>query len=370
MKIIHCADIHLDSKMTSNLDGEKAKERKYEILSTFLEMISYAKTEEIKHIIIAGDLFDTNTFSAATRNSVKDAIISNNEINYYFIKGNHGGGDRFLESFDEIPENLHLFGEEWKSYTLNDDNFKIKIFGIELNDSNIGTVYSSLMLDPRDINIVTMHGQINEYQNSKKAEIISLNDLRNKNINYLALGHVHEYQKGELPPRGQYCYCGCLEGRGFDECGKHGFVVIDVNESEQTCSSEFIPFAKRNLYEISVDISDCVSTPDIKEKIKNAIESQKCKEKDLVKIVLIGEISLDCEKNTEHLTKYLMEQFYYAKIKDKTKIAVDYNDFELDASLKGEFVRLIKTQEELSEEEKAEIIKCGFQVLNGEEIEL
>lgn len=28
MKIIHCADLHLDSKMTSNLSKEQAKERK------------------------------------------------------------------------------------------------------------------------------------------------------------------------------------------------------------------------------------------------------------------------------------------------------------------------------------------------------
>ena len=28
MKIIHCADIHLDSKMESNLSKEKARERR------------------------------------------------------------------------------------------------------------------------------------------------------------------------------------------------------------------------------------------------------------------------------------------------------------------------------------------------------
>ena len=32
MKIIHCSDLHLDSKMKSNLDSMKAKERRDEIL--------------------------------------------------------------------------------------------------------------------------------------------------------------------------------------------------------------------------------------------------------------------------------------------------------------------------------------------------
>ena len=35
MKIIHCADLHLDSKMESNLDREAAGMRRDELLDTF-----------------------------------------------------------------------------------------------------------------------------------------------------------------------------------------------------------------------------------------------------------------------------------------------------------------------------------------------
>ena len=42
MKFIHCADIHLDSKMETNLSSQKAKERKKEILNTFERMVAYA----------------------------------------------------------------------------------------------------------------------------------------------------------------------------------------------------------------------------------------------------------------------------------------------------------------------------------------
>ena len=55
LKIIHCADLHLDSKMETNLDKEKAKERKNEILITFEKMVQYAKENDVKVIIIAGD---------------------------------------------------------------------------------------------------------------------------------------------------------------------------------------------------------------------------------------------------------------------------------------------------------------------------
>ena len=42
MKMIHCADLHLDSKMESNLDRDAANLRRDELLDTFEDMVTYA----------------------------------------------------------------------------------------------------------------------------------------------------------------------------------------------------------------------------------------------------------------------------------------------------------------------------------------
>ena len=52
MKIIHCADIHLDSKMSANLTKEKARERKTELLTTFQNMVTYGAEQGVAAIII------------------------------------------------------------------------------------------------------------------------------------------------------------------------------------------------------------------------------------------------------------------------------------------------------------------------------
>ena len=41
----------------------------------------------------------------------------------------------------------------------------------------------------------------------------------------------------------------------------------------------------------------------------------------------------------------------------------------LDESLKGEFVRIVRAAEDLSEEDKAQIVQYGIRALAGEEIE-
>ena len=92
MKIIHCADLHLDSKMTANLSKEQAKERKMEILRTFSRMVEYAKNNQVSVIIIAGDLFDTRTVSATARNLVRDVIIQNSDILSFLMRSGQAIG--------------------------------------------------------------------------------------------------------------------------------------------------------------------------------------------------------------------------------------------------------------------------------------
>ena len=100
-----------------------------------------------------------------------------------------------------------------------------------------------LELNREDFNIVMLHGQDSVRPGE---ELIALPLLRNKSIRYLALGHIHSYKCEKLDLDGRYCYCGCLEGRGFDECGEKGFVLLDINGDR--LSSEFIPFAYRKMH--------------------------------------------------------------------------------------------------------------------------
>ncbi len=369
MKIIHCADLHLDSKMTANLTSEQARERQAELLHTFKKMIAYARGMQVRAIIIAGDLYDKKSISKAARNAFYDGITENPEIDFYYLQGNHDA-DSFLNSLEEIPPNLKIFGNEWKTYIVNDSGSKnVTITGVELNQDNSNLIYSSLVLNTDLFNIVTLHGQDAEHISKEKVEVIGLSQLKNKGIDYLALGHVHAYKEGPLDRRGTFCYCGCLEGRGFDECGEHGFVVLDINEETKTCTRTFVPAASRNLYTVEVDVSGCMSTSDISKKISITLSEKAIEKKHLVKIVLMGNVDVECEKNIHYLTKEFESRFYFLKIYDETKIKIDYQDFRLDQSLKGEFVRTVMSATDISEEEKGIIIRYGIQALAGEEME-
>ena len=76
MKLIHCADIHLDSPMETHMTTEQASMRNTEIIHSFIRMTEYAKQNEVRVVIIAGDLFDGERIRTRTLVEILDAILS------------------------------------------------------------------------------------------------------------------------------------------------------------------------------------------------------------------------------------------------------------------------------------------------------
>ena len=254
------------------------------------------------------------------------------------------------------------FDNVWKQYGLSENSHRqIVISGIEIDQAETETIYSELNLNLDDFNIVMMHGQENSG--------IDLRRLKNRGIDYLALGHIHSYKEANLDNRAKYCYPGCLEGRGFDECGEHGFVLLDIDESTFTYETMFMPFASRLLYEVETDISECVTSPQIINKVRETLIHKGYIERSLIKVILTGEIAVDIEKNISMIETDLKRDFYFLKVIDNAKYKINYMDYEKDQSLKGEYIRLIMEDSSLDEVDKATIIRYGIQALTGKEME-
>ena len=357
MKIIHCADLHLDSKMLSNFNAQQASQRRLEILNTFENMIKFAVDNDVKVIIIAGDLFDTCEY---VYKKIKERVINNiknhPEIDFLYLKGNHDNNNYFDEIATVIP-NLKLFDKKVKSYFYGD----ICISGLEFS-KNVVEEYYNINLDENKFNIFVMHGQESLSFSNDGEELVNLTALKNKNIDYLALGHIHTYKYKPLDNRGYYCYSGCLEGRGFDECGEKGFVLLDIDG--HSFKHKFISISARTFYEVDVDITNASDENDIYVRVINNI--QQIDNKNIIKINLLGEIGSDIDIDVTYLTQKLSQEYYFVKIKDKTTTNINYDDYKNDISLKGEFVRLLETLD-IPQDKKNKIISTGIKALLGKE---
>ena len=352
MKIIHTSDLHLASKLSTRLPSSKIAARRRELTESFFRMCRDGINMGASAMIIAGDLFDTDKATKKDIDTVLSIIERAECMKFFYLPGNH---ERSLikASGEALPENLFIFDDDWTYFDIGD----VTVAGrCETTDD----AFETLKLDPVRKNIVVLHGDLRD--KTKMGGIIGLKDAADKNIDYLALGHYHTYASGRIDKRGVYAYSGAPEGRGFDEVGELGFSLVEA--SENGISHRFIPFAKRKLIVIDVDISGALRTHEVEAKINGALIG--IGEENIIRVNFIGERELELRCDKVFLEHKFSDRFFYLEIKDSSKLSTRAEDYKYDRSLKGEFIRLCLEDRSLSDEEKEKIIHCGLSALAGE----
>lgn len=351
MRLIHCADLHLDAPLTADFTAEQARLRRHELLHTFSRMVDYAEKHAVQAVLIAGDLFDRSTPNRATVHAVTDIMESHSGIDFFYLRGNHDAAFCWPQP---VPRNLHTFTDTWRSYTCGE----VTISGIEPTEPN--EWYNTLQLSAQACNIVLLHGTTGT---TSGTEQISLPLLRNRFIDYAAIGHVHAYRQKHLDARGVWAYAGCLEARGFDECGEKGFVLLDTAHGQIT--QTFVPFAQRTIHRRTVRVATDHTMMQCQDHVLR--ETADISNSDMVYVQLCGEILPDRVMDTAWLTHLLSARFFAARVQDCTVIKINCAQYETEVSLKGAFYRLLQAAD-VSVEDREEILRVGFAALNDEEI--
>ena len=148
----------------------------------------------------------------------------------------------------------------------------------------------------------------------------------------------------------------------------HGYRLLNVHNGQIT--EEFVPFARRTMWELSVPVTGLSDSEEIIRKAREAGAEQGIKHEDMVKLVLCGEKDVDAETDTEYIGKTLSEDWHFVKVTDRTTVYTDYTKYRLDPTLRGEYVRSIEeavSKGELTEEEAGKMIRLGVRILSGEE---
>ena len=339
MKILHCADIHLDAPLGKDFDRAKSQERKQEILLSFVRMVKYAGDNGVRVIIIAGDLFDVINLSQATADVVLNCVEKNPDIDFIYM----GGPDEersYIEGIGTKPANLKFFSEETPFYKYGN----CTIYGLSSSDIPIE-------FDPNEINIVVYYGKVN------------VDDWTDRNIDYLAAGSEHDHSVGRIDERGIICFPGSMECLSFHEPGQKGFVKIDVDEGK--VKAEFVSSGRRLLNELTLDITGADDTAAVDARIEK--ETGQIDKKNILKITLTGSVPIEFYVDTEYLNSKYRARFYAFIIEEDLHLLKDSVRYKYDRSLRGEFVRLVLQSDE-PDDIKKNILETGMMALSGGDI--
>ena len=218
VKILHSADFHIGSPRSHISGGDT--------LGTFMRVCALCRSEGADLFLIAGDLFDTPYPDSAVTREVFD-VIAALPAEVVAVSGNHDfacGGSVWKNA--ALPRNLHLFDGEISHIDLPEIN--VRVFGAGFDSRYREVSFLDGFSAPLGggINIGVLHADISSAQ-SRYAPITA-EQIAACGFDYLALGHIHTRSRVERIGKTFCSYSGAPLGRGFDETGEKGFVLIDT----------------------------------------------------------------------------------------------------------------------------------------------
>lgn len=341
IKILHCADIHLDSPFSlSNV--QKANARRALQRGMFTSLMLYVRTEKIDIMLMPGDIFDTEYVTKDTAALMVKEFEAAPDCRFVIAPGNH---DPYNESSPyariKFPSNVYIFNSpSVAKFSFDDISTDVYGFAFTCDAMTVNPFADVTVSDPDKINIMCCHGDMTP---SSRTCPISVSDIENSGFDYVALGHVHNADGVHKAGSTYYGYSGCPEGRGFDECGKKSVIIGRLSKTDGVFTGEFAqkPSTKRRYEKIQVDVSGCEDTSEVLSLVNQAIKENLFDADTSARVILTGNVPSSLLISEKTIAQAI-NGLFYIEVKDKTSPEFDSDALESDPTLKGAFYQLLK----------------------------
>ncbi len=372
VKVLHCADIHLDSAFSLE-DAAKAEIRRSELRGTFTSLMSYAKMNEVDLVLMAGDLFDREFVTKDTVSLMIKEFAANPDCRFVISPGNH---DPYTATSvyakTEFPENVFIFDKSELSF-FDFEKLGVTVYGYAFTSQTMETnpiAGERIAKDPGKINLLCAHGDL--LSPISPYCPITKSDIRISGVDYAAIGHVHNSFGVEREGDSYYGYSGCLEGRDFGETGYKGAIYAEFEKIDGKTEAKFwnMKFSKRRYESIDVDITGAVDISAALSAVKSEVVG-KYGEDTSLRVALVGNIPAGADYAAP-IEKMLSELVFYAEVRDNTLPLYQTDALKADPSIRGAFFRsLLPVLEEGTPEERksaSEALRIGLAALDGRDL--
>ncbi|MBI4650810.1 DNA repair exonuclease [Candidatus Desantisbacteria bacterium] len=354
IKMLHTADWHFDCKFSGIHNQKIRRKLQIEQRETFLNVINLAIQKKVDFFLIAGDLFEQNSFRLETIKFIM-SVLSALKCPVLITPGNH---DPYIkESPYQIfnwGNNIHIYSKnEFTPFTF--DN--TVIYGI----ANTMYKYDEYCLEhiqipysENKINIVMFHGTYEELIPFFFFLYISYpfnrEQLKKLNAGYTALGHFHGIKDMSVPNSTAY-YPGTPQGTSFKESGARYVIIAEL--TPVSCKAEKIQVNQREFIEHKFDISGITNMNSLYEELYEEIIKIKHVD-DLLRIILTGNASFDF--NIPEIEARLADKFFYVCLENRTSPSFDLVELKKSHTLVGEFINRLEEKINNTPNEENKII--------------
>jgi DNA repair protein SbcD/Mre11 len=380
LRLLHLADLHLGAE--PSYLGDIASQRSKDFNNAFERAVEFALASKhnIHLVVIAGDFFDRHnppqeTVRFATRQLTR---LRQANIPVVLAPGNHDSisypDSVYLDASTEIHNLVHLLDSPnvERSLVLELNGEDVHIYGMAWDVNRSTPPFDEFHTVQEDgLHIVVIHGTLDRahYIEAHKRNVpLTLENLANSKMDYIALGHIHSqqaHQVNSIP----VVYPGTLEGKRFvaGEEGQRNLVVVELEKGRQA-KIELLPWNQRVLQKGQLDLdTEVIETED---ELVDLIRTRFSDPNKLLRLEVSGTPSFVV--NVENLKNRLSGDFFWCEFRDQTSIfhSVLVDDWAGEETIRGLLVRklrrMVDETDDPGEQQKISLaLRTAFQVLNS-----
>lgn len=247
MKFLHIADVHLDSPFLglSFLPSELFCQIKNAIQLSFEKAVNFAIDNDVDLVLLAGDTFDSIHPTPQSKiffaNQIKRLV--DRQIQVVMVLGNHDYSQIDDLLLNESPYFKIIGSNEQIEQVdfMTKSQYKYRVVGFSYQHNHI-TEDIIAKYPPKSTSIYTIGlahaGMKQSSVDQNNYAPFTLNEVKNLNYDYFALGHIHLRQVLSQEP--WIVYSGNLQGRHVNEKDAKGFYFGQVDEQSQNTQLQFI----------------------------------------------------------------------------------------------------------------------------------
>lgn len=234
MKILHAADLHIDSPLggLTAYEGAPVDEIRGSTRRATENLIAAAIEHEVDLVVLAGDIFDGDWRDFSTGLFWVEQLdrLNDEGIQVVSVAGNHDAASEISRNL-QLPPNVTQLSETAPERKVFDD-LDLEVIGQGYATRSVTDDLSSAFPEP-DSGLFTLgllHTSLDGRPGHADYAPCGVADLRAKGYDYWALGHIHLREEVHTDP--WIVFPGNLQGRHAREVGPKGASLVTVESNQ------------------------------------------------------------------------------------------------------------------------------------------
>lgn len=372
IKLLHTADVHLDSPFSgSGLSKEQARRRRADLLTAFERICSLAREESVDAFLIAGDLFDEEYMRPETSKTLISLLEELSPMPVLISPGNH---DPYHAAspyrVERWPGNVHVFSS-LEPEKRNLDSLGLTVHGCAFTSGHVTrSVWQRFRVDhtrTNPVNVILTHGAFHQGEPGQAAKYLPITreELLAAEADYVALGHYHRgfnAIEDKFTGSVRAAYPGSPEPLKWGGEGEHGPLMVEIDHDQDKVIVRKVDTAVRRYREISLEAGELVTARDYVLKLRDMITELDLDERDLLRVRIEGRRDPRIPVDIEALAG---EEFAVFAIQwlDQSQPDFDLKNISRERSVRGLAVKQLLAKLEEAEDEEKQVITDAINLL-------